>query len=72
MAPVFAELARPYIGRVRFAKVDTDAETELAGHYGIRSIPTLVLFAHGREHARIAGAMPATSLRTWLDTQLAR
>ena len=69
MAPVFAELARAYIGRVRFAKVDTDAETELAGRYGIRSIPTLIMFAQGQEHARIAGAM---SLRNWLDTQLAR
>ena len=66
MAPVFARLAGDYLGRVRFAKVDTEAEPALAGRFGIRSIPTLALFKHGREVDRVAGALPAPQLAAWL------
>ena len=67
MAPQFEQAARRLAGRVQFAKVDTDAEPQLAGRYGIRSIPTLVLIEHGREVKRAAGAMSATQLEQWLS-----
>lgn len=69
MAPAFAHAAaqRPL---VRFVKIDTDACQASAGQYGIRGIPTLVLFDRGREVARVSGAMPAGQLLRWLDSNL--
>ncbi|MBI5936970.1 MAG: thioredoxin TrxC [Betaproteobacteria bacterium] len=66
MAPVFAQAAAEHLGRVRFAKVDTEAEQGLAARFGIRSIPTLALFKRGQEVDRVAGALPAAQLKTWL------
>jgi thioredoxin 2 len=44
---------------------------EVAARYGIRSIPTLILFRNGREAARVSGALPAGQLRQWIERQLA-
>jgi thioredoxin 2 len=66
MAPQFEQAARRLAGQVQFAKVDTDAEPELAGRFGIRSIPTLVLMKDGRELRRTSGAMSAAQLEQWL------
>ncbi len=66
-APVFTELAGQYVGRVRFAKLNTETEPALAGRFGIRSIPTLALFRQGREIDRVSGALPAPQLKAWLD-----
>ena len=65
-APQFEQAARRLAGQVQFAKVDTDAEPELAGRFGIRSIPTLVLMKDGREVRRASGAMSAAQLEQWL------
>lgn len=65
-APTFAQLAAQYRDRVRFAKVDTEAEQALAARHGIRSIPTLALFQGGREIDRVAGALPPAQLQAWL------
>lgn len=65
-APVFGELAGQYVGRMRFAKLNTEAEPALAARYGIRSIPTLALFRQGREIDRVSGALSAPQLRAWL------
>lgn len=66
MAPVFEAAAAEFEPRVRFAKVDTDAERRVAAQYRIQSIPTLILFRGGREVARQSGAMGAGDLRRWL------
>lgn len=71
MAPVFAAAARDLEPRLRFAKVDTEAEPELAARHGIRSIPTLVLFRRGHEVARQSGALSAPALHRWIDMHLA-
>jgi thioredoxin 2 len=71
MAPVFAAAARELEPRLRLAKLDTDAVPEVAARYGIRSIPTLILFKDGREAARVSGALPAGQLRRWIERQLA-
>ena len=65
-APVFAQMAGSYNGRVLFAKVDTEAEQQLAARYNIRSIPTLALFANGREIDRVSGALQPAQLKAWL------
>ncbi|MGE3773617.1 MAG: thioredoxin TrxC [Gammaproteobacteria bacterium] len=66
MAPAFEAAAATLEPRYRLAKLNTDDEGEIAGRYGIRSIPTLIVFARGREVARQAGAMPAGALVEWI------
>lgn len=70
MAPVLAEVAAALQPQVRLAKLNVDAAPGPAGHYGVRSIPTLILFAGGDERARVAGAMPAGALLDWVRGQL--
>ncbi|KAB7622775.1 thioredoxin TrxC [Alkalilimnicola sp. S0819] len=70
MAPIFAQAAAHWEPRLRFAKLDTEAAPQAAARYGIRSIPTLILFRHGREVARQSGALDATGLDRWLHGQL--
>jgi thioredoxin 2 len=65
MAPHFEAAAATLEPKLRLAKVDTDAEPELGARYGIRSIPTLVLFRGGREVARQAGAMSREQIAQW-------
>jgi thioredoxin 2 len=69
MAPAFEQAAARLEPRLRLAKVNTDEEPEIAGRYGIRSIPTLIVFAQGREIARQAGALPAGALVDWIRRQ---
>jgi thioredoxin 2 len=59
MAPQFERAAQQLKGRVLFAKVDSDANPQTASRFGIRSIPTLVRLASGRELARQSGALQA-------------
>ena len=70
MAPAFAEAAATLEPRVRFVKVDTERSPALAARHRIRSIPTLALFAEGREIDRQAGAMSVVQMRTWLGQTL--
>lgn len=65
-APVFAQLASAYTSRVRFAKVNTEDEQQIASNYQIRSIPTLALFKQGKELDRVSGALPPAQLQAWL------
>jgi len=67
MAPAFEAAARRMEPKVRFAKLDTDAAPATAGRYGIRSIPTLIVFRGGREVARQPGAMGAEALVRWVS-----
>jgi thioredoxin 2 len=66
MAPVFAGVAGEFGHRLRFARVDADAESRLAKRYNIQALPTMILFRGGRELARHSGAMHANALRSWV------
>jgi len=68
MAPEFAQAARRLAGRARLAKVNTDLAQALAGRFGIRSIPTLLLLKEGREAGRTTGARSAPDLERWVAT----
>ena len=70
MAPQFEAAAAQLEPRVRLAKVDTQAQPTLAQKFAIRSIPTLVLFQHGREIARQPGAMSAADVVRWTRQHL--
>jgi thioredoxin 2 len=69
MAPQF-EAAAAQAPDIRFVKVDSDASPVAAQHFGIRSIPTLVLWHRGRELARQSGVMPAAQLLAWARSHL--
>ena len=71
MAPHFAAAAQQ-LPEVRFAKVDSDEAKQSSAAYGIRSIPTLVLFKGGKEVARRSGASTAADIAAWTKAQLAR
>lgn len=68
-APTYLATAKILSERYVFAKLDTEAEPDIAARTGIRSIPTLVLFHEGRELSRRSGALPGPELRRWLLMQ---
>ena len=58
VAPVMDQIAAEYEGTVKVTKVDVDAETELAGHFGVSSIPTIAFFEPGEQPKAVVGALP--------------
>jgi thioredoxin 2 len=72
MAPVFERVAAELEPEVRFLKVDTEAERELAGRYNIQTIPMLIMFRHGTIVAQRPGASDAQSLRAWIQQNMVR
>ena len=68
MAPAFEAAAAELASRVRFAKVNTDEAQSLAQRYGIRGIPTLIVFKAGREAARVSGVLDKRSLVQWIES----
>jgi len=70
MAPFFLQAAGELEPQMRLAKVDTEAEPELGARFGIRSIPTLMVFKNGRELARQPGAMGAADIVRWARAQV--
>ena len=70
MAPAFAQAARQLEPDVRLAKLNTEAHQAPAGQFGIRSIPTMILFRGGREIARQSGAMDAANIVRWVKSVL--
>jgi thioredoxin 2 len=71
MAPVLDRVASELKTRVQVAKVNTDENQEIAGRFGIRSIPTLILFREGREVARRSGSSDFGSTARWINESLA-
>ncbi len=70
MAPNFEAAANNFKGKVRFAKLNTEAEQAIAGEKGIRSIPTLILYKGGKEVDRLSGALDASALTQWLQSRI--
>ncbi|MFB6327571.1 thioredoxin TrxC [Pantoea deleyi] len=69
-APVFKDVASERSGKVRFIKVNTEAEPALSARFNIRSIPTIMLFKHGQRVDMLNGAMPKAPFNEWLDESL--
>lgn len=69
-APVFEQAAARLEPQVQLAKVDTEAEPELAQRFAIRSIPTLMIFRQGREVARVSGALPPVQFMQWVQRNI--
>ncbi len=67
VAPVVEELADDYDGKLKVMKVDVDASPQTASNYGIRSIPTLLIFKDGKPVQQVVGAVPKQMLQEKID-----
>jgi len=64
--PIFEQATKEFETKVRFAKLNTEAQQQIAGRWRIQSIPTLILFKQGKEIDRLSGAVPLAQLKKWL------
>jgi thioredoxin 1 len=70
IAPILDDLAKDYDGRVQIAKMNVDENRDVPAQFGIRGIPTLMLFKGGELVATKVGAMPKAQLTAFLDGHL--
>jgi len=70
VAPIVDEISTQYEGQVKVVKVNTDENPTVASQYGIRSIPTLMIFKGGQRVDMVVGAVPKTTLSTTLEKYL--
>ena len=70
IAPILEEIAVEYAGRLVVAKVDIDRNPGTPQRYGVRGIPTLILFKGGEAHATKVGALAKSQLATFIDGNL--
>ncbi len=70
VAPVVDEIAQQYEGQVKVVKVNTDESPSVASQYGIRSIPTLMVFKGGQRVDMVVGAVPKATLANTLEKYL--
>jgi thioredoxin 1 len=70
VAPVVDEIAQQYEGQVKVVKLNTDENPNIASQYGIRSIPTLMIFKGGQRVDMVVGAVPKTTLADTLKKYL--
>jgi thioredoxin 1 len=70
VAPIVDEISTQYEGQVKVVKVNTDENPTVASQYGIRSIPTLMIFKGGQRVDMVVGAVPKTTLATTLEKYL--
>ena len=70
IGPILEEVSSDYTGRVQIAKLNVDDNREVAARFGIRGIPTLMLFHNGEVVATKVGALSKSQLTTFLDSHL--
>lgn len=70
IAPIVEELAQEYDGKMKFAKLDVDVNQKTAMEFGIRSIPTLLIFKNGKVVASVIGAVPKPNLVSKIESVL--
>ncbi len=70
LAPIVEQIAQDYQGRVKVGKLNVDENPQIAAQFGIRGIPTLLLFDKGKPVEQIIGAVPKAQIKTKLDAHL--
>ena len=70
VAPILEEIANEQSDKIKVVKLDVDANPVTAGRFGVRSIPTMILFKNGRETQRLVGYMPKERLLQQLNPHL--
>lgn len=71
IGPALEEISAELNGKVKIAKVNVDENPEIAARYGIRSIPTLIMFKNGEVADMRIGAQPKTALSSWISGNIA-
>ena len=71
IAPALEEISTEMAGKVKVAKLNIDENPELAAQFGVRSIPTLMLFKGGQVADMKVGAAPKTALSSWINNAVA-
>ena len=72
MAPAFTQVAASMPLKAQFIKLNTETAPQIASQYGIRSIPTTIVFKNGREVDRVSGALPEAQLKGWIEQAIAK
>jgi thioredoxin 1 len=70
IAPILEEVAKEYDGKITIAKMDVDANQAVPAKFGIRGIPTLILFKDGQPAAQKVGAMAKGALTSFIDSNI--
>jgi thioredoxin 1 len=70
IAPILDELSTEYAGKLTIAKINIDQNPNTPQRFGVRGIPTLILFKEGEVHATKVGALPKTQLAAFIDANL--
>jgi thioredoxin 1 len=70
IAPILKEIAKDYEGRLQIVKMDVDANQAIPSKFGIRGIPTLILFKNGVPAAQKVGAMAKGQLTSFIDSNI--
>ena len=70
IAPILEEVAKEYAGRIVIAKMDVDANQAIPAKFGIRGIPTLMIFKNGNDEATKVGALSKSQLAAFIDSNL--
>lgn len=70
LAPVLEDLSQTYQGKATIVKVDVDKEQELAGQYGVMSIPTMILFKNGEVVKQVVGFQPKPQIENLINSAL--
>jgi thioredoxin 1 len=70
IGPIFEELSKEYSGKVKFAKVNVDENSKIPANYGVRSIPTLIMFKGGKIVEQVIGAVPKSQIENVLKKVL--
>ncbi len=71
LAPIFEEVSKEYVGRLRFAKISTEDFPQIAEEHDITGIPCVIVFKNGKEADRIIGFSPKPILKQKIDAVLA-
>jgi thioredoxin 1 len=72
VAPILEEIAEEYDGELKIAKLDVDENSHIPKRYGVKSVPTLILFTHGQSVERLVGAMSKEQLLSRIRPHLAK
>jgi thioredoxin 1 len=70
VGPILDELAGEYAGKLTIAKIDVDSNQAVPAQFGIRGIPTMMVFKGGQKVAQQVGALPKSQLKAFIDNQL--
>ncbi len=70
IGPIFEELSNEYVGKVKFAKVNVDENPKTPANYGVRGIPTMIMFKGGKVVDQIVGAVPKNQMENLVKKTL--